>query len=97
MIVWRRRAAGIVFQNDDLKRPGVVGNVGFGRPHQQRILDLAGSGEMLDFLLALHERRKPVELIELAADENSDQPAVVRCAEIFDVLEYFGRSSVQHT
>jgi hypothetical protein len=62
--------------------------VGLGRSLQQRILDFVGLADVPDFLFALHERRKFVELIEIAADEYGDWPAVVR-AEIFNVLEYF--------
>jgi hypothetical protein len=81
MIVRQRRPPGVSLEQDNLKRPGIVGNMRFGRPLQQRIGNRVRFPYVLDFFLGLHERRKFLKLIKLTAYKNSDRPSIVGCPE----------------
>src|SRR4029077_14607402 len=87
VIVRQGRSPGVSFKQDDLKRPGIVGNMRFGRSLKQRIGNLVRFAYVLDFFFSFHERRKLLKLIKFATYKDSDRPPIVGCPKILDVVQ----------
>jgi hypothetical protein len=59
----------------------------FGRSLKQRIGNLVRFAHVSDFFLGFHERRKPLKLIKLTTNKDSDRPPIVWCPKILDVFQ----------
>ena len=86
VVVGERRAAGFPFKHDDLERPRVIGDVRFGGALQDRVADVIGFADVLDFLFGVHKRGELAEFPEVVPDVDGDDPVVIGRAEILDGL-----------